>query len=275
MREPSDRTIWPTVPDSGAGSGYEAYAAVYHLLFGDQVEDVPFYLSRAAALAPPGQPLIELGVGTGRLAAHLLAAGHDVVGVDACPGMLAEAAHRLDAGHCRLVTADLRTMSLGLQTSLIIGAYGVTAHLLTEADRQAAFRSAFEHLVPGGWLIYDDRPSWMLPATEAGTFTVERELEDPSSGLLVRLTTSRLPLADRPLTLSDEVIDWLRDGQLVQRVAIRLHFRDIPWPAELALLQAAGFDAIQTLGGFDGRPFDHDRPTANQRLIVCCRRGPS
>jgi hypothetical protein len=38
------------------------------------------------------------------------------------------------------------------------------------------------------------------------------------------------------------------------------------------LLAAAGFEQIEVLGGFDGRPFDPSNLAANERLIIRCRR---
>ena len=268
----ADGLAWPTAVPTTTGDPYAAYAAAYHQLFGDQVEDVPFYLHCAAEHGRPGQPLIELGVGTGRLAAHLLQSGHAVIGVDSSAAMLAEAERNLAGADFRAVQSDLTTMRLGCRAPLIVGAYGMVAHLLTDADRVAAFQAIREHLEPGGWFIYDDRPGWMMAEPETGRFEVEREITDPTTGLLLRLSVSRLPLADQPLSVSDEVLDWLRDGALVRREVVRLHFRDVPLEQELALLTAAGFQQLELLGGFDGRPFDRARPAANERLIIRCRR---
>ena len=76
-----------------AGEEYAAYAPVYDLLFQDMDEDARYYLACAAA-AGTG-PLLELGVGTGRLALRLLEAGHELVGIDASAPMLEKAKVRL------------------------------------------------------------------------------------------------------------------------------------------------------------------------------------
>ena len=46
--------------------------------YGDETEDIEWYLSRVAEHAPGG-PVLELGAGTGRIALPLAEAGHEVV----------------------------------------------------------------------------------------------------------------------------------------------------------------------------------------------------
>ena len=68
-------------------------AAFYDLDLRDDPGDLDLYLALADR---EGGPVLELGVGTGRLAVPLAAAGHAVTGVDDDAAMLARAAARWD-----------------------------------------------------------------------------------------------------------------------------------------------------------------------------------
>ncbi|MER3418842.1 MAG: class I SAM-dependent methyltransferase, partial [Chloroflexota bacterium] len=63
-------------------------ARLYDLDLVEDPGDLNLYLALAAR---SGGPILELGVGSGRLAIPLAAAGYDVVGIDTDPAMLARA----------------------------------------------------------------------------------------------------------------------------------------------------------------------------------------
>src|SRR5215813_11756830 len=75
-------------------SAYDLIADVYDPWSRSVVEDVAFYVTEArkaagrAANAPTRGPVVELGVGTGRIAVPIALAGIRVIGVDASSGML-------------------------------------------------------------------------------------------------------------------------------------------------------------------------------------------
>ena len=66
-------------------SAYDKIARLYDPWSRSVVEDVPFYVDEAVR---SGGPVLELGVGTGRIAVPIGAAGVRVVGVDLSAGML-------------------------------------------------------------------------------------------------------------------------------------------------------------------------------------------
>src|SRR5580765_5110127 len=94
---------------SPAVSPYDAIARIYDPWSRSVVEDVPFYVDEAVR---GGGPVVELGVGTGRIAIPTAAAGIRVIGVDSSAGMLdvcAEQARRAGVGELLdLRVGDLR-----------------------------------------------------------------------------------------------------------------------------------------------------------------------
>src|SRR5437773_1036160 len=91
----------PSVPDEG-------FAELYSQL--PDAADLSPWLELAQAATPP---VLYLGIGTGRLAVPLHAAGIELVGVDSHPGMLSRAHRRLpetELIHSRLEDLALRRM---------------------------------------------------------------------------------------------------------------------------------------------------------------------
>jgi SAM-dependent methyltransferase len=260
---------WPLTTPPSAEEEYDGYAEAYDLGIGARSIDLDFYVDEARRAAGEGGELIELGTGTGRVAERLVQAGFRVIGVDFSARMLARAAERVGrlGDRYRTVRADVRALDLGVRVPLVIAPFGMLAHLLTDADRQATLRAVFAHLAPGGTFVFDDLPAWIHPS-DGARLEVIREEHDAATGRTVRLSTSSIDIAGEPLTLSYHFIDWLDGARLVRRAVARLVFRNSALDDDLAWLAAAGFERLELLGGFDGRPFLRDDPGANQRLIV-------
>ncbi|MCC7493624.1 MAG: methyltransferase domain-containing protein [Fimbriimonadaceae bacterium] len=274
------RPVLPTAPldwpgDGLAGDAYAAYAPVYDLLFDDLTDDLDFYSDFALEHLPAGAAVLDLGCGTGRLTARMLREGYRLTGLDNSPAMLALARQRLGSAADQVdwVESDFRQLDLPQRYDLAVAPYGTLGHLLTDADRLAAFRAVHAHLRPGGWLCYDDRPSWLSPPPEDTALEVWRERWDPASGQRVRLMSNHVQVAGQPYSLRYDFLDWLTGDRVGRRAVVRLVFRDIHLDDELALLRAAGFARVEQWGGFDGRPFDPaPAPGTGARLILAARR---
>src|SRR5581483_5822160 len=87
-------------------SAYDRIARIYDPWSRSVVEDVAFYVELAKE---SGGPVLELGVGTGRIAIPTAAAGIEVVGIDTSPGMLEVAR---EAAELAGVGIDLRVGDL-------------------------------------------------------------------------------------------------------------------------------------------------------------------
>ncbi len=143
--------------------------------------------------------MLELAVGTGRLAVPLAAAGHVVTGVDIDPAMLERARSRAQLGgaglahRLTLVEADL----VGLQWPeavpfrLAIIALNSIMVLSTRAAQRAAFRTLATHLAPGGLAVVD---TWIPDADDLARFDGRLSLEwtrlDPATGATVSKTVA-------------------------------------------------------------------------------------
>ncbi|RVT85130.1 class I SAM-dependent methyltransferase [Rhodobacteraceae bacterium CCMM004] len=104
----------------------------------------------------PGDRVLDLGCGTGELAAHL-AARADVTGVDQAEAMLAAARARPGGDGVLWVAADARTLDLDRRFDWIV----LTGHafqcFLTDADQDAVCAAIARHLARGGRFAFDSR----------------------------------------------------------------------------------------------------------------------
>ena len=94
---------------------YDEIAAFYDPWSRSVTEDIGFYVDEALA---SGGPVVELAVGTGRIAVPIAQTGVAVIGVDSSPGMLAVArAAADDAGARRPSTCESATSATRRSTS--------------------------------------------------------------------------------------------------------------------------------------------------------------
>jgi SAM-dependent methyltransferase len=131
-------------------SWYDAWADRYDERSTDVPADVSFYVGLAREA---DGPLVELAVGTGRVAipvAH--ATGRRVMGIDSSTGMLAQAqARAADEGvELDLRLGDIRELELEEPAALIYCPARSLLHLPTWADRRRCFERVAASLLPNG-----------------------------------------------------------------------------------------------------------------------------
>jgi SAM-dependent methyltransferase len=116
---------------------------------GAYVEDLPLWRSLAVE---HGDPVLDVGAGTGRVSLVLASEGYRVTALDRDPALLEALAHRADGADITTVVADARDFDLPERFPLIIVPMQ-TIQLLGGAGGRGRFLAAARrHLVPGGAL---------------------------------------------------------------------------------------------------------------------------
>lgn len=118
-------------------------------------------------------PVLYLGIGAGRLAVPLAAAGVELVGVDAHPGMLERLRARLPGAE--LVLARIEELELGHRAfPLVMGPSSILVEpaRLAVAARHSAGRVALELMNPH-WLLDGEHPAVRVLAADAGRVEIE------------------------------------------------------------------------------------------------------
>jgi SAM-dependent methyltransferase len=219
-------------------SAYDSIARLYDPWSVSVTEDVDFYVRLAKE---DGGPIVELGVGTGRIAVPIAAAGVRVIGIDSSRGMLEVCAEASAlAGVSELVDlrlGDLRKPPVRERVSLVLCPFRAYLHLHTHEERLAALSAARELLLPRGRLVFDVFAPGEDDMIETHGRWLERE-----PGIFERADWD--PEA-RTLTLSVRG----ENGQTTMTLA---------WlsPEEWrALIEEAGFEIEAHYGWFDRRPY--------------------
>jgi len=158
-RSPEARTIrdFGAAADDGAKGHYED-PAYYAKTYKDRRHDVDYYVRLARESKGP---VLEYGVGNGRIAQHVARAGIEVYGVDLSRPMLDDFQDRLKnepkqvRARVHLAQGDMRTFELGKRVPFVYAPFNCFLHLYTRPDAEAFLARVKEHLAPGGRFVFD------------------------------------------------------------------------------------------------------------------------
>ncbi len=232
-----------------------ALARLYDLDLVDDPGDLDLYLALAERA---DGPILELAVGTGRLAIPLASAGYSVTGVDLDPAMIDRARQRVRNTRAEdrltLVQADLVGLRLPDAGSFRLAFIALNSLLLlpTRADQRAALKALADHLAPGGLAVVD---VWLPDAEDLARFDgriiLEWPRQDPETGAIVTKAASALhDSASASITMTtlfeegsqgEPARRWMRHDRL--RLVTADELRSYAEDAGLAVeLLAGGYD---------------------------------
>jgi len=265
------------VTDRAAETEAQALARLYDLDLVEDPGDVELYRALARRT---GDPILELGVGSGRVAVALAADGHRVVGVDHDSSMLARARARATAAvkgalTLSLVEADL-TDAPEVEAVVAGGPYAMgfialnSILLLTSAERQrAAIASMARLLAPGGLAVVDAWPPSPLDLVAFdGRLSLEWLRTDPESGNNVTKTVAAwFDPATRLVTLTT-IFDEGRAGKPPIRWTRSDALRLVTVDELVSYATGAGLEIEQIAGGHDLGPLE----PGSERVVLVARK---
>jgi SAM-dependent methyltransferase len=201
--------------------------------------------------------VLELGIGTGRIALPLLAAGADVHGIDASPAMLERLRAKPGGASIPVTLGDFATVLPRVEGGFAVAfaAYNTFLNLTSAGAQAACLHLLADAVRPGGHLLVET----VVPA------------DDPAgSGVSVRTVE-----ADRVVLSA-----FVREGELVRGSlvsfgagGVRLH----PWtialtrPDELdERAHRAGFERV---GRYEGWRREHYGESSSRCVTYYRRRG--
>ncbi len=217
-------------------------------------------------------PVLELAVGTGRIALPLARLGHEVWGIDTSEPMLARARTKLSkmpapiGSNVHLLNQSMSSFDLSTRFALIYAPFNSFLLLDPQNEAAACLDCVHEHLKSGGKLVIDafaPGPDDLLPDVETLTYLEHH----PETG--ARVTRERryeydslngAAISNITYTLTDD----------------RLHSRKVAFQYRLYLytliqltdtLRSHGFEVLETFGDYRRRAYE--RPEDN--LILICQ----
>jgi SAM-dependent methyltransferase len=250
-----------------------ALARLYDLDLGEDPGDIDLYRALADRA---GGPILELAVGSGRVAVPLARAGYTVTGVDLDTAMLARArARATEAGvpgeRLALHEADLVDARLP-DAGRYAFAYLALNSLMVLPDRdaqRAALRTLAVHLAPGGIAAVD---VWLPDADDLGRYDGRVILEwirpDPTTGALVAKTGSAVHDAATGTIVLTSMFDEARQGEPASRWIRQDRLRLVSADELSEFAEAAGLRVELVAGGYDLGDFG---PGAERAVLVAER----
>ena len=255
---------------------YAELPELYDLEHAEFTDDIDLYLRLAEVV---GDPILELGCGTGRVLAPLAAAGNRITGIDRSRPMLDRASSvlQLDAG----AGSQRVTLAEGSMTEaerapgdpfgLVIFSLNGLMHVSTMAGQRAALASARRALDPRGMLVIDAlNPTPEMLATLDGRVQHEGAWRKSDGTIVDRFSARTHDSAEQRIdtALWYDLID--STGQ-VRRVRSGFPMRYLVASELVLLLELTGFVEWKLYGSYDLDPYDE----GSDRLIVTAEVTPS
>lgn len=215
-------------------SDYDSWAAVYDRWGSGMPNDVEHYIRLAREAEGP---IVELAVGTGRVAIPLVReTGKPVLGIDSSGEMLAVARDRAAGLPLELRLGDMRDLELEEPAALVYVPGRSLLHLHGWHEKRNVFERVARSLQPGGRFAFN---------VFAFNHRFAAELDGKTNDLNGVVHTSTYAPADNR-------VDIARDG------AATLHLWWMTRSECEGLLDVAGLEAEALYGGFAPEPFTDD-----------------
>ncbi len=215
----------------------------------DPVVDFLFERARGGAV-------LELGIGTGRVAVPLARRGVRVHGIDLSPAMVARLQEKPEAVEIGVTMGDFSTTKVDETFTLAYLVCNTIMNLTTQDAQIACFENVAAHLEPGG------------------CFVIEVGLPE----------LQRLPFGEtiRPFHFSETRVG-LDEYDVANQGLISHHYREVDgtfekmsipfryvWPAELDLMaRLAGMSLRERWSGWKGEPFTSE----SAKLVAVWEKG--
>jgi len=226
-------------------------------------------LTVSLAQIKPGETVLEVGCGTGRVLIPTARAGIEITGLDLSPHMLAVCRERLKAepqevqSRVRLVEGDMRHFDLYQPFQLVTLPFRPFQHLTTMQEQLACLGCIHKHLREGGKLILDifnPKLESLVDTNFGKEMADEPEFSMPDGRKVIR----RHSTVSRDVANQINYVELLYyvtypDGhqeRLVQAFPMRYLFR---FEAE-HLLTRAGFRVEQLYADYDKSPYGSKYP---------------
>lgn len=191
-----------------------------------------------------GGRVLELGIGTGRIALPLHRRGVDVMGIDASPAMIAKLRAKPDGAGIEVVQGSFAQIDVEGKFDLIYVVFNTFYALLTQAEQVQCFRSVAEHLTEGGVFLIEAFVPDLYRYDNRQSVRAVNLSEDRVSLNVAQLDPLTQQVTSQHVFLSEEGI---------RLYPVRLRY---VWPSEFDLMaQLAGLSLKHRWGSWEKDEF--------------------
>ncbi len=254
-----------------AENPYDQIAAYYDLEHRSFTEDIDLYLQFVEAA---GDPVLELGCGTGRILRGIAEAGFQVTGLDTSKPMLNAARTSLQhdgvIDRVKLIEGDFTRPGMLPAETFGVAIIGLDSllHATTQEQQLAALLTAWQALDPRGQLIVD-----VLHATPARLTAMDGGLTfngtwDMGDGSRLDKLVSQVIEPSEQLIQSEIWYEVTASSGSVNRTRTGFTQRWLGTGELLLMLKLTGFQDWRVYGSYELDPLD----PFSDRLIVAAEK---
>lgn len=207
---------------------------------GDEEATVAF-LERIAG----GGRVLELAIGTGRIALPLAARGVDIDGIDIAPAMVAKLRAKPGGEQISVTMGNFADVAVAGSYRLIYVVFNTLFNLLTQDEQVRCFENVATHLTEDGAFVVEAMVPDYLYRLRNDQYVDAEAIEIGA----VRLDVGRHDPVKQ--TLDETHVHLSRDGVRLYPIVCRY-----AWPSELDLMaRIAGLRLHDRWSGWNGEPF--------------------
>lgn len=243
----------------GSSTYGDGFADVYDEWYGDASEAAAV-VDALVALTGAG-PVLELGIGTGRLALPLSERGLEVHGIDASPAMVERLRAKPGGTALAVTIGDIADVAVEVPGGfgLVLAAYNTLFNLTSAGAQRRCLANASRCLRPGGAVVVEA----FVPSPDPDGPTGDVTASVVEAGRVVLQVTRRHPQTQ---TVEGSVVSITEEGIRLRPWHIRY-----AWPDELDLMaEAAGLELTERWADWRGQPFG---PESTNHVSVYRRPG--
>ncbi len=196
-----------------------------------------------------GGPVLELAVGTGRVAVPLAGHGLAVHGIDASPAMVDRLRAKEGGDRVTVTIGDMADVGVDGPFSVVFVVFNSFFAMLTQHDQARCFANVADRLRPGGCFVIECFvPDMRLFDHGQRVGVSDMEVDR------VRLDVTRHFSSEQRVETQHVVIS----SNGVRLVPVVLRYA---WPSELDLMaRLGGLHLRERFGGWRGEPFGDESP---------------
>ncbi|WP_326820751.1 class I SAM-dependent DNA methyltransferase [Streptosporangium sp. NBC_01756] len=194
-----------------------------------------------------GLPVLEFGIGTGRLALPLAARGLTVAGVEGSAEMVRELRAKPGGDRIPVAVGDFATTRVEGEFGLVVLAINTIFALPSQEAQVDCFRNAAAHLRPGGRFVVE---TWIPDLAAFRNGTALR---------LLSLSEDRVFAEAARLSRADQMMYTTKVNLTSGGLRLLPANHRYAWPAELDLMaRLAGMELEHRWSDWDAAPFTDD-----------------
>lgn len=246
---------------------YDTIARYYDAENSEMTDDLPLYSALAEIY---GDPILDVGCGTGRVMLHLAQEGYRCVGVDTSAFMV-ERGQRKSASLgeaselIQFEVGDILNHKPTESYQLILLPYHLFMHFRDQATQLKVLAKLAEILAEDGILVFDLPNAGEVFATQDDdAIRFDRSFVEPETGhMVMQQSVSQLDRVTQELFIT-WIYDEITADSTLKRTLANLVLRYVFYSELQLLLAANGLEIREVYGDYDEGPFEDGCP----RMIV-------